>query len=205
MEQPQAQPNNPEQAGMEALQYYNEGRAAFEQGSYRDALRLAGHSGIDSPQNPKVHELASLALFATGDYRGAATEAHAALAFGTPSNWNDLYGYYNNVDTYTDQLRKLEKSVATTPTSGPAQFLLGYQYLMTGATADAKAHFAEAAKLTPNDKLAQHIVKQLNAGNTVTPPEMPQQPGQGAPGAEQKPQLPPVPVPPGQPAAGQQL
>jgi tetratricopeptide (TPR) repeat protein len=193
-------PADVEQAGVEGLQYYNEARAAFEQGSYRDALRLAGHSGLDSPQNPKVHELASLALFASGDYRSAATEAHAALAFGTPSSWADLYGYYNDVDKYTDQLRKLEKTVSTTPNSAPAQFLLGYQYLMTGATPEAKEHFAQAAKLTPNDKLAQHILKQLDSGAAVTPPELPKPPAQ-AQGTEQQPQLPPMPNPPG----GQQL
>ena len=183
---------------MEALQYYNEARAAFEQGSYRDALRLAGHSGLDSPQNPKVHELASLALFASGDYRGAATEAHAALAFGTPSEWADLYGYYNDIGKYTEQLRKLESTVSTTPNSAPAQFLLGYQYLMTGAKPEAKTHFALAAKLTPNDKLAQHILKQLDAGGSVTPPELPRPSSQGT---EHPPQLPPVPAPP----TGQQL
>ena len=191
-------PPNAEQAGMEALQYYNEARTAFEQGNYRDALRLVGHSGIDSPQNPKVHELASLGLFASGDYKGAATEAHAALAFGTPSNWSDLYGYYNDVEKYTDQLRKLEKTVATVPNSAPGQFLLGYHYLMTGATAQAKEHFALASKLTPNDKLAQHIVKQLDSGGTVTPPDLPKLPPQGA---EHPPQLPPVASPP----SGQQL
>jgi tetratricopeptide (TPR) repeat protein len=192
------QPADAEQAGMEALQYYNDARAAFEQGDYRDALRLVGHSGLDSPQNPKVHELASLGLFASGDYRSAATEAHAALAFGTPSNWSDLYGYYNDVDKYTSQLRKLENTVTTTPNSAPAQFLLGYHYLMTGATPEAKQHFALAAKLTPNDKLVQHIVKQLDSGAAVTPPELPKPPAQGN---EQQPQLPAVPTPP----AGQQL
>ena len=67
-------------APSEALQYYNEARAAFGEANYRNALRLAGHAAVESPQNAKVHELISLALFASGDYRGAATEAHAALA-----------------------------------------------------------------------------------------------------------------------------
>ncbi len=184
-------PADVQQADNEALQYYNEARAAFEQGNYREALRLAGHSGVEAPQNPKVHELTALALFASGDYKGAATEAHAALAFGSPSSWAELYGYYNDNDRYTEQLRKLEKTVATVPNSAPAHFLLGYQYLMTGAKAEAKEHFATAAKLTPNDKLAQHIVKQLDAGGTVTPPELPKPPSQGT---ENPPQLPAAPT-----------
>ena len=160
----------------EGLQYYNEARTAFIQGDYRGALRLAGHSAVESPQNPKVHELTSLALFASGEYRGAATEAHAALALGEPSDWAHLFAYYNDNDRYTGQLRKLEKTVATAPNSAPGHFLLGYHYLMTGAKDEAKQHFAQAAKLTPNDKLAEHILKQLESGGTVTPPKLPEEP-----------------------------
>ncbi len=119
----------------------------------------------------KVHELTSLALFASGEYRAAATEAHAALALGAPSDWTHLYAYYNDADRYTGQLRKLEKTVADVPNSAPGHFLLGYHYLMTGAKDEAKEHFAQAAKLTPNDKLAQHILKQLESGGAVTPPD----------------------------------
>ena len=155
----------------EGLQYYNEARAAFVRGDYRNALRLAGHAEVESPQNAKVHELTSLALFASGEYRGAATEAHAALALGEPSDWTNLYAYYNDADRYTGQLRKLEKTVADVPNSAPGHFLLGYHYLMTGAKDEAKEHFTQAAKLTPNDKLAQHILKQLESGGAVTPPK----------------------------------
>ena len=85
----------------------------------------------------------------------------------------NLYAYYNDADKYTEQLRKLEKTVADVPNSAPGHFLLGYHYLMTGAKEEAKTHFAQAAKLTPNDKLAQHILKQLESGNAVTPPDLP--------------------------------
>jgi hypothetical protein len=166
-----------EATGNEGLQYYNEARAAFTRGDYRNALRLAVHAGVESPQNAKVHELTSLALFASGEYRGAATEAHAALALGLPSDWSNLFAYYNDADKYTEQLRKLEKTVSDAPKSAPGHFLLGYHYLMTGAKDEAKEHFAQAAKLTPNDKLAQHILKELESGSAVTPPKLPVQPG----------------------------
>jgi tetratricopeptide (TPR) repeat protein len=160
-------------AGNEGLQFYDEARAAFTQGDYRNALRLAEHAGVESPQNAKVHELIALALLALEDYRGAATAAHAALALAPPSDWNNLYSYYNDADKYTAQLRKLEKTVADVPSSAAGHFLLGYHYLMTGAKAEAKTHFAQAAKLTPNDKLAQHILKQLESNGEVKPPELP--------------------------------
>jgi len=175
--QPAADDGNP--TASEGLQYYNEARAAFARGDVRNALRLAGHSGVESPQNAKVHELISLSLFASGEYRLAATEAHAALALGAPSDWKNLYAYYHDVDKYTAQLRKLEKTVADVPISAPGHFLLGYHYLMTGAKEEAKTQFAEAAKLTPNDKLAGHILKQLESGDVVKPPELPTPPPPG--------------------------
>ena len=49
---------------------------------------------------------------------------------------------------------------------------------MTGAKDQAKEHFSQAAKLTPNDKLAQHILKQLESGGAVTPPQLPKQPAE---------------------------
>jgi hypothetical protein len=160
----------------EGLQYYNDARAAFAQGDYRNAIRLGRHAGVEIPQNPQVYELTSLALFALGDYRDAAMEAHAALALGAPSDWPHLYAYYKDGDRYTGHLRALEKAVGDAPSSAPGQFLLGYHYLMTGAKGEAKAHFTQAAKLTPNDKLAEHILKQLEAGGPVTPPKLPTPP-----------------------------
>jgi tetratricopeptide (TPR) repeat protein len=121
--------------------------------------------------------LTSLALFASGEYRGAATAAHAALALGAPSDWANLYSYYNDAQKYTEQLRKLEKTVTDAPTAAAGQFLLGYHYLMTGAKPEARKHFAEAARLTPNDKLAEHILKQLESSGSVTPPVLPEQNG----------------------------
>ena len=55
-------------------------------------------------QNPKTHELSSLALFAMGNYPAAASEAHAAMALGPPAEWNDLYAYYNDVTSTSTQL-----------------------------------------------------------------------------------------------------
>ena len=173
---PQVAAENGEAAGNEGLQYYNEARSAFLQADYRNALRLAGHAGVESPQNVKVHELTSLALFAAGEYKAAATEAHWALALGPPSDWANLYSYYNDADKYTEQLRKLEKSVAETPDSAPDQFLAWVSLPMTGAKAEAKAHFAKAAKLAPNDKLAQHILDQFESNSPITPPKLPPQP-----------------------------
>jgi tetratricopeptide (TPR) repeat protein len=158
--------------GMTALQLYSGAREAFRTGDYRDALRLGNHAAIESPQNPKVHELISLSLFALGDYRGAAIEAHAALAFGPPSDWRSLVEYYSDAEAYTKQLRAMEKYVGEHKTAAEGHFLSAYHYLMVGGRDEAKAQMAEAARLTPKDKLAAHVLKQLQAGQPVTPPVM---------------------------------
>ncbi len=161
-----------EASSNEGFQYYSDARDAFLQGDYNTALRLAGHAGVDAPQNPKVHELISLTLFALGNYPAAASEAHAAMAMGPIPEWKELFSFYNNVDKYTTQLRSLEKASTDNPKSAADHFLLGYQYLMTGARDNAKTEFAEAVKLTPNDKLASHYLQQLQSNSPLTPPQM---------------------------------
>jgi len=161
-----------QQLATEAMQFYSEARTAFLQGSYENALRLAGHAGVDAPGNAKVHELTSMCLFALGKYRPAASEAHAAMALGPIADWNDLYGYYNDVAKYTTQLRALESAEEASPKDAADHFLLGYHYLMTGARENAKSQFAEAVKLTPNDKLASHYLEELQSNKPLTPPLM---------------------------------
>jgi len=161
-----------QQSSSEAMQFYSEARAAFLQGDYQNALRLAGHAGVDAPGNAKVHELTSLCLFALGKYRPAASEAHAAMALGTIADWADLYGYYNDAAKYTTQLRALENAEAANPKDAADHFLLGYHYLMIGARDNAKTQFAEAVKLTPKDKLASHYLQELESNAPLAPPQM---------------------------------
>lgn len=94
------------------------------------------------------------------------------MALGPIADWNDLYSYYNDVNKYTTQLRALEKAAADNPKSAAEHFLLGYQYLMTGARDEAKTELADAAQLTPKDKLAVHYLAELNANKPLTPPQI---------------------------------
>jgi tetratricopeptide (TPR) repeat protein len=142
-------------------EYFAQAREFFQNGDYQNALRLAGHAAVEAPRNPEVHELASLALFALKDYRGAAMEAHAALTLGPPIDWPTLYSYYENVDTYTNQLRALEKYVRDNPKSPEGHFLLGYHFVMTGHKDAAKKELDLAIAQAPRDKLAQEMVKHL--------------------------------------------
>ena len=59
-------------------------------------------------------------------------------------DWPKLYGIYGNVDTYTRQLRALERFVAKTPSANEGRFLLGFQYAMLGHQAAARSQFLAA-------------------------------------------------------------
>jgi tetratricopeptide (TPR) repeat protein len=154
--------------------FFAQAEGAFQAGKYRDALRLANHAAVESPQNPKAAELMSLALFADGDYRSAAAQAHAALSLGPVSSWSVLRGYYgNDVNAYTNQLRALEKYCHDKPTAPEGHFLLAYQYLMTGYAKQAVKQFAEVVKLAPADKLAAELLKQYGGEAPAEEPPPP--------------------------------
>ena len=151
-------------------EYFVQAEAAFQEGRYHDALRLANHAAVESPRNPKAHELMSLSMFALADYRGAAIEAHAAIALGPIADWATVFGYYGDQVKYTTQLRALEKYSHENPKSAEARFLRAYHYLMIGQVAAAKEQLAEAVKLTPNDKLAAELLKKYNGDAAVPLP-----------------------------------
>lgn len=120
----------------------------------------------------------SLAMFAEGEYRGAALEAHAAAAMGPVSDWDTLYGYYGDDTVYTKQLRAVEKYAKENPKSAEPRFLLAYHYLMAGHTGAAVEQLTDVTKLAPNDKLAAEMLKKLTATdapavNSTLPPPLP--------------------------------
>ncbi len=170
-EVPQPGADNQNNAG---AMFFGQAEEAFQSGKYKDAVRLANHAAVESPNNPKAPELMSLGLFASQEYRGAAIQAHAALALGPPADWATLFGYYGELAPYTKQLRALEKYSDDNSKAPEAHFLLGYHYLMTGYKAPALKEFSEVVKLAPQDKLAAELVKQL--GGDVKPAETPPPP-----------------------------
>ena len=174
----------PPESSEEASGFYPQALAAFRQGDYANATRLAGHAAVDEPRNPDVHILAMLGLFAMGEYRGAAMEAHAVTALGHVPDWPTLYNFYGNVIPYTEQLRKLETFVNANLSAPEGRFLLGFQYLMEGHKDAAKGELLHALKLTPRDSLAAKLLTQ--AGGTV-PADIAQQLSQQTPKATDAP------------------
>jgi hypothetical protein len=163
-------------AGGDGSDFYAQALAAFQQGEYRNATRLAGHASIDDPRNPDVHVLLMLGLFAIGEYRGSAMEAHAVASLGKTPDWAKLCAIYGNVDPYTEHLRALEKSAREKPTAAEGRFLLGYQYVMEGHPEAAQNEFLQALKLTPKDRLAAQLLKEVGGkvpddiAKQLTPP-----------------------------------
>ena len=82
-------------------------------------------------------------------------------------DWPTLYGFYENMTPYMEQLRKLEKFVGEHPSAGEGRFLLGFQYAMEGYKNAAKEQLAEAVKLTPKDKIAAKLLTHAGGTNAV--------------------------------------
>ncbi len=158
--------------------FFSQAENAFQTGKYREAFRMANHAAIESPENPRAPELMSLSLFALGEYPAAAAQAHFALALGPPTDWASIFGYYGDADTYTKQLRALEKYSTDNPQSVEGHFLLGYHYLMTGYTKPALKELQDVVKLAPNDKLTAALVKKY--GGEAEPAQPPAPPAPGA-------------------------
>ena len=93
-------------------QFHEQAVAAFQQGNYRDATHLAAHAAVDDPKNPTVHLLLVLGMFATGEYRGAAMEAHAVALLGKTPGWSTVYEFYGDLEPYTKQLRHSKNTPA---------------------------------------------------------------------------------------------
>jgi hypothetical protein len=133
-------------------------RSAFRLGQYRDAIVKAGEAAEARPNDPAPHELLSQAMFALGDYRGAAIEAHAVLHYGQPADWPTIARMYGDPADYTTHLRALESHVAEHEDDAAGVFLVGYQYKMLGHEELAAARLAKAIELAPEDRLARRLL-----------------------------------------------
>ena len=107
-----------------------------------------------------------LGMFAVGQYRGAAMEAHAVAALGKMPDWPTVYALYGDVDTYTRQLRALETFATKSPSAPEGRFLLGFQYAVAGPQrAGRQSEFLAALKAIPQDRVAAELL--TKEGGTV--------------------------------------
>jgi tetratricopeptide (TPR) repeat protein len=144
-----------------AYTIFDSAREQFKIGKYNRALFLVNQALVDLPNDPVLHEFRAVTLFALKRYVEAAAVEYAALSAGPGWDWATLVGLYNSEDDYTRQFRALETYVEERPNAAPAQFLLGYHYLVQGHQEEAAAHFAKAAELRPGDTLSATLAEGL--------------------------------------------
>jgi hypothetical protein len=106
-----------------------------------------------------------LSLLATGDYRGAAIEAHTLAAMNAVPDWATLYGFYGRLEPFVQQLRIMEKQARDNQNSPEVHALLGFIYLMEGYRWEAQDMFVRTLQLAPNDRIAAELLTQ--AGGAV--------------------------------------
>ncbi len=156
------QPALPPGVSQEALDQFEQARAAFGQGDYKQALELANQALKSMPSDATLHEFRALCLFALGQYREAAATLNAVLAVGPGWDWTTLASLYPDVEVYTAQLRKLEEYVKANPAASDARFVLAYHYLTAGHTeAAATATGAMSSRPVPNDAVAKQLYDML--------------------------------------------
>lgn len=152
------------------LQAFNDARDSFMKGDAEGALKQLDTALKTMPRDTVVHEFRSLVLFALQRYPESAAAIYAVLAAGPGWDWTTMVGLYPSADTYTQQLRALEKFAKENPKSSDAHFLLGYHYMTTSHSADASKEFKLALEQLPDDKLlAQLVAMTTPPGEAKTP------------------------------------
>jgi tetratricopeptide (TPR) repeat protein len=146
----------------EAVAKFDQARAAFLEGKYDEALKLADAAIAQMPRDAVLHEFRSLILFALQRYAESAAAIHPVLQVGPGWDWKTMSGLYADIDEYTKQLRALETARKTNPNSADLRFLLGYHYLSCDYPAEALTELRRALELKPSDSVTASLVATLS-------------------------------------------
>ncbi|MDX1968398.1 MAG: tetratricopeptide repeat protein [Planctomycetaceae bacterium] len=149
-----------------AIELFDEARAAFKRNDYPTALTKVNDAIRGLPGDPVLHEFRGLVLFAQQKFPESAEVVYAVLAAGPGWDWDTLNALYDNVDTYSEQLRGLEAYCQAHAEEADSRFLLAYHYLTLGYVDEARTEFQTVAHLQPKDELSAQLVRLL------TPPEV---------------------------------
>ena len=179
VEPPQEGAALPPGVSQEALEKFDQARAAFLEGDYAKALKLTDQAVAQMPRDAVLHEFRSLVLFALKRYTESAAAIHAVLAVGPGWDAKTLSSLYPDMDTYTAHLRALEAARNQNQRDADLRLLVGYHYLTCGYPDDALNEFRQASTLQPKDSVAASLVAQLSPRDA--------QPGQAPTGAAPKP------------------
>ncbi len=143
--------------------YVQQGEDAFRDRNYALAAACWRQAVAEQPQIPAIGLLLGQALFATGDFGGAARANYEAMKQLPTKQWGLVVKNYRKLyaegaaGDYAAQLRSLEAAVQKQPEWSAARFLLGYHYGFAGRNADATRHL----DLIPERTTAYPVCRQL--------------------------------------------
>lgn len=132
-------------------------QAAFKQRNYLVALEAINKAIAEAPGDGALHEYRALIFFALGKYSEAAGVLHPVLASGPGWDWSTMITLYDSQETYTAQLKALERYTRSKPEAADSHFLLGYHYMICGHPESAAGQFESAAKLQPSDTVSRQL------------------------------------------------
>jgi Flp pilus assembly protein TadD len=148
-------------------------RTAFLQSDFNEAISQAERAIKAEPQDPVMHQLRALALFALSRFDEAAAVVHTVLATSPGWDWTTMIGFYQNADDYTKQLRALEHFRNSNEDNAAAHFLLAYHYITLGHTDDARIELKEVIRLQPKDTVAANLLRSLGPADGEAAAETP--------------------------------
>jgi tetratricopeptide (TPR) repeat protein len=152
----------PPGVSQEAVDKFDQARAAFREGMYEKALKLTDEAAIHLPHDAVLHEFRSLVLFALKRYPESAAAIHAVLAVGPGWDGKTLSSLYPDMETYTAQLRACEAYRNSNQQAADVHFLLGYHYLTCGYPEESAREFRKASELKPKDAVAASLAATLS-------------------------------------------
>jgi len=156
----------------EALSYADRGETAFKAGNYTQAVSDWKHALVDDPQNGTLGMMLAQAMFASGSYAEAAGATQMAMSLLPQEQWGvvvrNYTDLYPNVQSYTDQLRALEKARNGKTTDPALRFLLGFHYNYLGYPTQAARELAKAIELAPQDEMSRQMLNMIKGVATPT-------------------------------------
>lgn len=146
----------------ESAQMFDAALEAFKSGDYASALARCDNALKQAPNDPVIHEVRALSLFALGKYQPAGAALNSLLASSPGMDWTTMSGLYGNADDYTKQLRALESHLRANPKDASARFVLAYHYLVLGETEAAVKALTLVVEQQPKDGTAKRLLEALS-------------------------------------------
>ncbi|WP_437187483.1 tetratricopeptide repeat protein [Planctomicrobium sp. SH668] len=162
-----------------SVQAFDQGLAAFKAGDYQQSLQFLDTALQQDPNDPVIHEVRALALFANGAYQPAAAALNSLLSTSPGMDWTTMSSLYGNLNDYTTQLRALEAHCRANQQDAASFFLISYHYMVTGSRKEAIGTLKVVVREQPQDVVAKQLLDNLEAefatpATTTTPLPLPE-------------------------------